>query len=82
MPDDGDNARLGTPKFSLFPAARPALLLMRPCRRHFDIGLQAIGSLVGTLPGASFCGRQFGTLPAGLFCAGPVGNPEGPFLLS
>ena len=53
MPDDGDNARQGSPKFSPCSADQPALLSLRQCGRLADIGLQVVGSLVGTLRGAS-----------------------------
>jgi hypothetical protein len=67
MPDEGGNAWLGSPRFLPWPAGRPVLFPLRRSGRPDDTGLQAIGSLVGTL-GGSFCG-----------C--PVGNPEGLFLL-
>jgi hypothetical protein len=55
MPDDGDNARLGSPRSSPWPGGRPGLFPLRRCGRLVDTGLQAIGSLAGTLPRASFC---------------------------
>jgi hypothetical protein len=61
-----EDARLGSPRVSPWRAGRPVLVPLRPCRQLGDTGLQAIGSLVGTLPGAPFC-------------AGPVDNPEGLF---
>jgi hypothetical protein len=69
MRDEANNARLGSPRFSPWPAGRPGLFPLRPCGRLVGTGLQAIGSLVGTLPGVPFCGSS-------------VGNPEGLFLLS
>jgi hypothetical protein len=80
-----EDARLGSPRFSPWPAGRPALLGLRPCWRLFDTDLQAIDSLVGTLPGASFCrfcGRLFGTLPGGLFCGTLSGTPSSSYNLS
>jgi hypothetical protein len=50
MPDDGDDAQLGSPRVSPWPVGRPALFRLRRCGRRVDTGLQAIGSLVGILP--------------------------------
>jgi hypothetical protein len=47
MPDDRDNGRLGSPRFSPWPAARPALFPLRPCVRFLGPSLRAVGSLPG-----------------------------------
>jgi hypothetical protein len=45
MRDDGENGRLGSPTFLPWPAARLAVLRLRPCVRLLGLYLRALGSL-------------------------------------